>query len=197
MKLFWAPKTRSYRAVWMLEEAGVDYEIELVDIRDKDRKDSAEFRSVSPLGKVPALKDGDVGVADSAALCLYVADRYSSGQLAPALDDPNRGHFLFWLLYTPGVIEPAMGERFAGSEPNRLSHGWGDFDTMIATLEAGLEAGPWILGSEFTAADVMLGSSVIFLRLFGILPESEILSAYADRCTARPAYERAMKRDEG
>ncbi len=197
MKLFWAPKTRSSRAVWMLEEAGVDYEIELVDIRDKQRNDSAEFKSVSPLGKVPALKDGDVGVADSAALCLYVADRYSSGKLAPALDDPNRGHFLFWLLYTPAVIEPAMGERFAGSEPNRLSHGWGDFDTMIAALETGLEAGPWILGSEFTAADVMLGSSVIFLRLFGILPESEILSAYADRCMARPAYQRAMERDEG
>ena len=86
MKLYWAPQTRSSRAVWMLEEAGVDYEVEVVDIRAPDRQDSDEFLAASPMGKVPALVDGDVRMAESAAICLYVADRYSSGNLAPAID---------------------------------------------------------------------------------------------------------------
>ena len=83
MKLYWAPQTRSQRAIWMLEEAGVEYEMELVDIRAADRKDSVEFLAASPMGKVPALVDGDVQMSESAAICLYVADRYASGRAQP------------------------------------------------------------------------------------------------------------------
>ena len=79
MKLYWAPQTRSGRAIWMLEELGVDYDLELVDIRGEDRSDSEAFLATSPMGKVPALEDGDVRMAESAAICLYLADRYSSG----------------------------------------------------------------------------------------------------------------------
>jgi glutathione S-transferase len=197
MKLYWAPKTRASRALWMLEEVGVDYEVETVDIRDSGRDDSPEFRSASPLGKVPALVDGDVRVAESAAICLYLADRYASGRLAPGIDDPARGEFLFWTMYTPAVIEPAMAEKFSGAASNRLSHGWGDFDTMIGALEQGLAGRRWILGDTFTAADVMLGSSVIFMRVFKVLPDSPELLAYADRCLEREACQKAMGRDGG
>ena len=107
MKLYWAPQTRASRAVWMLEEAGVDYSIESVHIRDPERVDSEEFRAASPMGKVPALADGDALMAESAAICIYVADRYAPGRLAPLLDDAQRGKFLYWTLYTPAVIEPA------------------------------------------------------------------------------------------
>jgi glutathione S-transferase len=195
MKLYWAPKTRASRAVWMLEEAGVDYELEAVDIRG-DTPRSPEFLAASPMGKVPALVDGDVAMAESAAICIYVADRYAMGRLAPAADAADRGRYLYWCLYTPAVIEPAMAEKFSGADSNRLSHGWGDFDTMIETLEKGLNQGPWILGNQFTAADVMLGSSVVFMRLFGILPESTALSSYADRCLARAGYTAAMALEE-
>jgi len=194
--LFWAPKTRASRALWMLEEAGVDYEIEVVDIRAEDRSDSATFRLASPMGKVPALADGEAVLAESAAICLYVADRYSQGTLAPTLDDPLRGQYLYWTMYTPAVMEPAMAEKFSGATGNRSSHGWGDYDSMLRTLENGLVDGPWILGERFTAADVMLGSSVVFMRLFGILPDSQSLNAYADRCLARPAYQAALARED-
>ena len=179
----------------MLEEAGVDYELETVDIRADPRNDSPEFLEASPLGKVPALVDGDVSVADSAAICIYVADRYAPGRLAPPLDDASRGRFLYWTMYTPAVIEPAMGEKFSGSESNRTSHGWGDYDTMIRTLEQGLSGREWIRGDSFTAADVMLGSSVVFMRLFNILPDSSVLSNYADRCLARPGYQAALQHE--
>ena len=192
MKLFWTPKTRSMRAIWMLEEAGIEYDMEQVDIGSEDRKDSEEFLRASPMGKVPALVDGDVAMSESAAICLYLADRYSSGELAPAIDDPRRGRFLYWLMYTPAVVEPAMIEKVSNIESNRVSYGWGDFDTMISTFEDALRDNTWILGEQFSAADVMLGSSAHFLRLFKMLPETSNIADYADRCVAREAFQRAL-----
>lgn len=196
MKLFWSPQTRSTRALWILEEAGVDYERELVDIQDPKRENTAEFLEASPMGKVPALVDGDVSMSESAAICLYVADRYAPGTLAPAVDDARRGKFLYWLMYTPAVIEPSMSEKFNGVDTNRYRSGWGDFDLMIETLESGIDGKNWILGDTFTAADVMLGSSVVFMRMFDMLPDSATLEAYAERCLARPAYRRALEINE-
>ena len=193
MKLYWATQTRSARAIWMLEEVGVDYDLELVDIRAPEREDPPEFLEASPMGKVPALVDGDVRMSESAAICLYVADRYGMGTLAPALDDPARGKFLYWIMYTPAVVEPAMSEKFMGTETNRLRSGWGDFDIMIETLEKGIEGKTWILGKNFTAADVMLGSSAVFMRMFNMLPDSPLLEDYADRCLARPAYQKVIE----
>ena len=199
MKLYWCPQTRSSRAVWMLEEAGVDYELVHVDITKPER--TAEHLAASPMGKVPALEDGEVRMWDSAAICLYVADRYASGRLAPALDDPLRARFVHWLIYSAAMIEPAMFESGLRSvvpeeqqaeafHPGRL--GWGSFARVIEVWEDGLGDGPFILGDEFSAADVMLGSSAVFLRMFGMLPESPVLEAYADRCMARPAFRKAQ-----
>ena len=196
MKLYWAPQTRSTRALWMLEETGVVYQRELIDLRDPGRRNPEEFLEASPMGKVPALVDGEVRMSESAAICLYLADRYATGKLAPALDDPARGSFLYWLMYTPAVVEPAMSEKFHGVETNRHRSGWGDFDLMIETLEKGIDGKEWILGDSFTAADVMLGSSVVFMRMFDMLPASEALSGYADRCLARPAYQKALEINE-
>lgn len=192
MKLFWAPNTRSTRALWMLEEVGVGYELERIELGAAEDSRSDAFRQASPMGKVPALKDGAVHMAESAAICLYLADRYSTGQLAPAVDDPQRGQFLYWLLYTPTVVEPAMSEKFNKVEPNRRRSGWGDFDLMIATWERVLGGQDFVLGEQFSAADVMLGSSAVFLRMFEMLPDSAVINAYADRCLAREAYQKAL-----
>jgi glutathione S-transferase len=149
------------------------------------------------MGKVPAISDGPVKLADSAAIGIYLADRYPEAGLAPAIDHPDRGRYLFWMTYTPGVIEPAMSEKFNGWDVNPAQSGWGSFDLMIATLERGLQSGPWLLGEHFSAADVLVGSSVNFIRMFGILPESPTLSDYVDRCLARPAYALALARENG
>lgn len=194
MKLFWAPQTRSQRAIWMLEEAGIEYEMERIDLASPERSDSEEFLQASPMGKVPAIVDGDVAMSESAAICIYVADRYAAGNLAPVSDDSLRGKFLYWTMYTPAVVEPAMSEKFNKVEGNRYRSGWGDFDLMIQTWDQALEGRDWILGEQFTAADVMLGSSAIFLRMFNMLPETTNLDAYADRCITRPAHERAMEK---
>ena len=195
IKLFWCPRSRASRALWMLEELGEPFEIIQIDFGNPDSTSDPEFRAASPMGKVPAIIDGEVHLAESAAIALYLADRYPEAGLAPGPDSPDRGQFLYWMMFTPGVIEPSMAERFGGWEPKPQQHGWGSFDLMIETLEKGLADGPWLLGEQFSAADVMVGSSMNFVRMFGILPENATLDAYIDRCLERPAYQRALARE--
>ena len=195
MKLYWCPRTRASRAVWLLEEAGLPYELVHIDFTDPKSTTDAGFMAASPMQKVPALQDGDVQIADSAAIAMYIADRYPAAGLAPAIDDPLRGLYLYWMVFTPGVVEPAMAEKVGGWTAKRGQNGWGDFDSMIETFEKGLQDGPWLLGDRFSAADILVGSSAVFLRMFNLLPESPVIEAYADRCLARPAYQKAMSLD--
>lgn len=192
IRLFWHPRTRAARVVWMLEEAGVPYQRVFVDIANQEADRDAAFLAASPMGKVPAIEDGEVRLADSAAICLYLADRYPQGTLAPAVADPRRGAYLFWMTYSPGVMEPALAEKFAGTATNRYSAGWGDFELMVETLEKALAQGPWLLGDAFSAADVMVGSSLHFMRMFKVLQDSPALVGYVERCTARQAWQAAM-----
>ncbi len=89
-----------------------------------------------------------------------------------------------------------MSEKINKIQPNRGRNGWGDFNSMIATLSDGIGAGPWILGEQFTAADVMLGSSVHFLQLFGLLGDAPTLVEYVDRCRQRPAFQTAQSKEK-
>ena len=197
--LFWCPRTRASRILWLLGELGEPFEVRMIDIRNPEAKQDPEFMAASPRGKVPAIMDtiGDnvVHMSDSAAIGLYLADRYPAGGLAPAVDDPLRGRYLYWMTFTPGVIEPAMAEKFNNWKVSRATSGWGNFDSMVEVLEQGLAPGPWLLGERFSAADVLVGSSVYFMKIFNILPDSPILTAYADRCMARPEYAKALARD--
>lgn len=196
IKLFWCPRTRAMRALWLLEELGCDYELVPIDIQDATAKADADFRKASPMGKVPAILDGDTGVADSATIALYMVERFPEAGLAPAVGSADRADFLYWMLYTPGVIEPAMAEKAGGWERRPFSHGWGDFATMIELLEKRLVGRDWLVGNQFSAADMLVGSSLYFIRLFGMLPEGTSLEGYIERCAARPAFKRALEREE-
>jgi len=197
--LFWCPQTRASRILWLLEEMNEPFEVRMIDIRDPETKGDPDFVAASPMGKVPAILDttpnGVVQMADSASIGLYLADRYPASSLAPAVADPSRGQYLYWMTYTPGVIEPAMMERFNNWEVSPTNCGWGNFNQMVEVLEKGLEDSQWLLGEKFSAADVMVGSSVYFMQKFGILPDNPVLGAYAERCLARPAYQKALARD--
>lgn len=195
MKLYWCPKTRAIRALWMLEELGVPYERVLIDIRDASAKANPAFRAVSPMGKVPALEDGATRLWDSGAICAYLADQYPHAQLAPPIGDPDRGRYLQWLLYTNSVIEPAMAEKFSNTAVSAVAHGWGSFEQMLGVLRDGLAAGPWILGARFSAADVLLGTACHFLRQFKLVDAEPAIVSYVERCAARPAFARAMAVD--
>lgn len=193
MKLYWAPRTRSFTALWLMEEAGRPYERVLTDITTGAQKTS-EYLAINPMGKVPALGDGDATLAEAAAICAYVAERYPQAKLAPPLGDPLRAKYLYWLFFSPGCIEPAIVQLATRIEMNPVAAGWGEAQRVFDVLDAAVTKGPWILGQTFSAADIVIGSGLNFaVRMFKMAPSRPSFDAYLDRCAARPAFQRAEK----
>ncbi len=191
MKLYWAPRTRSLRALWVLEEAGVSYERVRLDLSAGEQK-SADYRAINPMAKVPALTDGPVAIAESGAICAYVAETHPGGGLAPPVGDPARARYLQWLFFSPGCVEQAFLAKSANISIRQEAAGFGDFNRVFDVLEAAVATGPWLLGERFSAADVMIGLDLHFgIDIFKLVPSRPVLRAYVDRCLARPALQRA------
>jgi glutathione S-transferase len=193
MQLYWSPRSRSFSSLWLMEETGEPYERVLTDITTGAQK-KLEYLAINPMGKVPALKDGEATLAEAAAIAAYVAERYPKAKLAPPLGDPLRAKYLYWLFFGPGCIEPAMVQIATKIEMNPVAAGWGDSQRVIDVLDNALQKGPWILGEHFSAADIVIGSGLNFaVRLFKMIPARPSFDAYIARCMARPAFQRAEK----
>ena len=193
MQLYWAPRSRSFTALWLMEETGQPYERVLIDITSGAQK-QPDYLAINPMGKVPALRDGEATLAEAAAICAYVAERYPEAKLAPALGDPLRAKYLYWLFFAPGCVEPAMVQVATKIEISSVSAGWGDAQRVFDVLDAALGTGPWILGENFSAADIVIGAGLNFsVRLFKMVPSRPSFEAYIARCMARPAFQRAEK----
>ena len=193
MKLYWSPRSRSFTALWLLEETGQPYERVLTDISTGAQK-TPEFLAVNPMGKVPALGDGDVAIAESAAICAYVAERFPDAKLAPPLGDPRRAKYLQWLFFGPSCIEPALIQIFTKLEVPSSTAAWGSATQVFDVLDKALEKGPWILGNDFSAADIVIGSGLNFaIRQFKMVPSRPAFDRYIDACVARPVFQRAEK----
>ena len=143
------------------------------------------------MGKVQTVSVGDVHVAETGAIAIYLADRFSPGDLAPAIDDPARADFLRWCFFAAAILEPAYGEKIFKWDVPSSSVAWGSFDRMIETVSGGIEANPWLTGDRFTVADVVVASGLRFGMMFGILEKTGPIDDYVARATARPAFERA------
>lgn len=194
--LYHWPQSRAAIARWMLEEVGEPYRIETVDITSESHP-SAALLSLNPMGKVPVLEHGPTIVSEVSAICCYLADRFPDAGLAPAIDDPRRGPYLKWLFFAPGCIEPAVTHKAMGwPDARRSMLGWASYDdTMQVLADAAIHATPWLLGDQFTAADVVIGAQVRWGLLFGTIPKHPALEAYAHRLGERPALKRQMALD--
>ncbi|HRY08031.1 MAG TPA: glutathione S-transferase family protein [Hyphomicrobiaceae bacterium] len=194
--LYHWPQSRSTIVRWMLEEVGVPYRIETVDITSPDHPSKA-FLALNPMGKVPVLRHGDTVISEVSAICCYLADRFPEAGLAPAIDDPRRGPYLKWLFFAPSCIEPAvMHKSMQWPEGKRGMLGWANYDvTMQVLADAAIHATPWILGKRFSAADVVIGAQVRWGFMFGTIPKHPALEAYAHRLAERPALKRQMQLD--
>jgi glutathione S-transferase len=168
----------------MLDECGAAYDIAPIDLQKREHK-MPEFLAINPAGKLPALVDGDAKVFETAAICLYLGDKFPEARLAPKIGAPERGRYLSLMVYSTSQLEPAMGDKLLGVEtlPQR---GWTDFETVRDVVERELGAGPYLFGDWFTAADVMIGSMFVWRRIFGAPPDRPKLEAYVDRLLARP-----------
>jgi glutathione S-transferase len=193
MQLYWSPRSRSLTALWLMEETGQPYERVLVDISTGAQK-KLEYLAVNPMGKVPALKDGEATLAETAAICAYVAERYPEAGLAPPVGDPLRARYLYWLFFVPACVEPAMVQIATKLEINPVAAGWGDAQRVFDVVDAALEKGPWILGENFSAADIVVGAALNFsVRMFKMVPSRPSFDDYIARCIARPAFQVAEK----
>jgi glutathione S-transferase len=197
LKLFYAAPSRASVAMWMLEEVGEPYEIELLNLKNGDQR-KPEFLALNPMGKVPTLIDGETVVSEVSAICCYLADAYPKAGLAPAIDDKLRGPYLKWLFYAPSCIEPAIIDKALNRPPApRTMAGWANYDTVIAVLrDATGNAAPYLLGERFTAADVVIGSSLRWGMQFKLLPELPEFVAYTKTLNERPALQRQIAKDE-
>lgn len=196
LTLYHCPRTRSLRALWMLEEIGAPYTLTIVDIRAGEGK-SAAYRRLNPHGKVPTLVHDGAVIADSTAILLYLADAFPAAHLAPALTDPLRGPYLTWMTYLAGVIEPAFVAQGKGWSYDPLVVAWGSFEDVAQHLHEGAEqARPYLLGKDFTAADILIGGAIHSGLEMGILPQEEAFERYVETVSSRPAYKQSIAKDD-
>ncbi|MBE0703728.1 MAG: glutathione S-transferase family protein [Afipia sp.] len=193
MKLYWSPRSRSFTTLWLMEETGEPYERVLTDISTGANK-TPDYLAINPMGKVPALADGDAVMAESAAICTYVADRYPQAKLAPPIGDPRRAKYLQWVFFAPSCIEPAILQAYLKLEIPAVSAAWGSTTQTFDVLDQALEKGPWLLGDDFSAADVAIGAGINYaIRMFKMVPTRPNFDRYLDACAARPAFQTAAK----
>jgi glutathione S-transferase len=190
LTLYHHPFSRAAGTVWQLEEIGQPYELKFVDIMKGEQK-SKQILALNPMGKLPILVDGEQVVTESAAIGLYLADRYSLGKLAPAPDDPARGTYLRWSLFSPSVIEPNTMAKAGAWDYKPSQAGWGTHEAMLDAMAYALDGKQFLLGDRFTMADVIFGGTVRFMLRFGNLEPRPVFTAYAERLGQRPALQRA------
>lgn len=196
LTLYHASPSRSSIALWMLEEIGEPYEVKMLDLAKGDQR-KADYLALNPMGKVPTLKHGDAVVSEVAAICTYLADAFPHAGLAVPVGDPRRGVYLKWLFYGPGVLEPAVTDRAfpRKEEARRAALGYGDFDTVMNVLCKAVTPGPFLMGEQFTAADVVIGANIRWGMIFKMIPERKELTDYVARFQDRPAVKRSEAKD--
>lgn len=192
--LYHHPYSRAANVVWALEELEVPYALEYVDLKAGAQKSPA-FLALNSMGKLPTLVDGNVVVSETSAVLMYLGDRYGSGRVAPAFDDAKRGEYLRWCVYPAAVIEPGSIARASKWEFNAGTVGWGNYETMLQTLERGLAGGPWLLGDFFSFADILVGGSLRWMMLFKMMEPHPTFVDYVARLESRPACQRANARN--
>jgi len=195
--LYHRPKTRSTRFIFLLEELEAPYKIQLVTVRTRDGKGAIDPANPHPHGKVPTISDDGVVVFESAAIALYLTDKFPKNRLGPLVGDPERGAYLSWLAYYAGVLEPAFMSKFMNVEVPRGTAGWVPVEEALAAITARLAANPYLLGERFSAVDVLYGTSFALFAQNPSLPSSPVIDDYARRVIGRPAFARAIAKENG
>jgi glutathione S-transferase len=196
--LYHAPRSRSSRMIWLLEELDADYRIEIVPIVRGDGTGAPapdSYLQVHPLRKVPAIKIFDEVVFESGAICLYLTDSHPKKEIGPLPGHNDRAEYVRWLFFYAGVLEPASTARFLGWDKEKPT-GFGKFEDIEALISKQLEKTPYIVGDSFTAADVLIGSALQFFK-GSLFPDRKHYNDYVARLTSRPAYIRAQARENG
>ena len=191
--------SRSERIVWLMEELGLEYKLEIFP-REVTGAAPSPLKTIHALGKAPVIRDGDTVLAESGAIVEYIVNRHGGGRLAPRLDVPAYARYLYWLHFAEGSfmslmlialtlsrVPEAAGNPVTARVDTRMKQ-------MFTFVDAELGSGQWFAGDEFTAADVMMAFPFTTMRHFldvDMAPYANLL-AYVQRIETRPAYQKAM-----
>lgn len=197
LTLYHAAPSRSSIVRWMLEELGEPYDLHLINLMSGEQH-KPDYIAINPMGKVPALKHGDAVITEAAAICTYLADEFPAATLNVRIGDLRRGVYLKWLFFGPGCIEPAITDRAfpRKEEPRRGTLGYADFDTVMEVVAKAVAKEPYLMGEQFTAADVVVGSTLRWGMMFNLLPKRQEFVDYVARLEHRPALRRATEADQ-
>jgi glutathione S-transferase len=199
LTLYHSPQSRSIRPRWLIEELGIPYEVKPVNLAAGDQK-KPEYVKLNPNGAVPTLVDGDLVLWESAAICQYLADKHPEKHLAPAVGTPERGKYYQWIQYAMSGLEPPAVTLFmhtiqlpeAERVPALVDTAKAQLAHSLKVVDDALAGREWILGSQFSAADVMVGSTLVWCQMMGLIGDQYAnLAGYLARCSARPALQRA------
>ncbi len=201
MKLYHSKLSRSARVLWLLEELGVACEVEAVDLGKGESK-TAAFRKLNPHGAVPVLVDQGQTLIESGAICAHLADVYADRGLAPAPGSAARGKYYQWMFYAVATMEPPVLQVFLHTtrlpEPERnpaiAEQGRVQFREVARVLTTTLTGKSYLVDDTFSAADIMVGSTLTWCRFLGLLDDTPVLREYVERLTQRPAFQRAYSR---
>jgi glutathione S-transferase len=202
LKLYAAPRTRSLRVAWLLEELGADYEVVLSEFVPTR---SRFFIQQTPTGKYPTIDDDGFVMFESGAIIEYLLEKYGDTTLVPAPGTPLKGEWLQWLHFADGTAFPPLGiviclavyRDDADQHQPLIADARQRAATAFELLERHVEGRQWILGDAFSAADIMLGFTLLAGRLLGIVQPDSGVGGYLERLEARPAFRRALDRTGG
>lgn len=198
MKLHFAPLSRAVRILWLLEELGLEYELNQMAFSPTDLK-SDEHRKRHPLGRIPVLEEGDLILWESGAIVEYILERHKNGGLKPPVDDPRWPKYQQWFHYCEGMVMPPINTIMVHSvllppdrrDPTALAQAQKLLKRSLQPVDEAMEGQEYLIG-DFSAADTMLGHSVVMAGRLGCLGEEvPNLIAYSERLSARPAFQKA------
>ena len=196
LEFYHSPNTRSSATRILLEELGAPYELHVLNMKKGEQR-LPGYLAVNPMGKVPAIVHSGTLVTESVAIFIYLADAFPAAKLAPVIGEADRGSYLRWLVYYAACFEPAVVDRAQKREqaPAAMSP-YGDYDTMLKTLTDQLKKGPYLLGTRFSAADVLWGTALNWTTKFGLVPKSPEIEAYIQSIATRPSAVRVTAQDD-
>jgi glutathione S-transferase len=194
--LYHWPQSRAAGVRILLEELGADYDVHVMNIRTGVQR-QADYLAINPMGKVPAIRHGDVLVTEQAAIYMYLAELYPEAGLSPAVGDPLRGPYLRWMVFYGSCFEPALIDKALKRDaPPPAMSPYGDADMVMKTVLDQLAKGPYILGERFTAADVLWAAALNWATMFKLAPEDARIQSYIERILSRTACARAKTKDD-
>lgn len=193
--LYTNPQSRGRVARWMLEEIGVPYTTEVLAYGPAGMKSPA-YLKINPMGKVPALRRGDLVITENAAICAWLADAYPKAGLAPAVDAAARADYFRWLFFVAGPLEAAVLVKMAGGSIDPAMAGFGRFEDVMDTLDTLLANREFVAGDRFSAADLLMASYLGWYLQGSMIDKRPSFQAYVARHWSRPAALRAKSIDD-